>query len=263
MTAAMTIPKNGAGLAKTAAPADMSAIERVLVDGDLTPLTPDQRVAYYNRTCESLGLNPMTSPFAYLRLNNKLVLYAKRDATDQLRKIHGISIRIVGRGKDDEICIITAQASTPDGRVDESTGALHIPANLKGEGLANALMKCETKAKRRVTLSICGLGMVDESEVSSIKGARFVNVTSDGEIIDERPVEYGAAPVEYAEEVPAADPDTADRLGNAMADARTLASLKAYGLEVKKANLAPEEKARLGVIYLASEKRLKASAETA
>jgi hypothetical protein len=29
-------------------------------------------------------------------------------------------------------------------------------------------MKCETKAKRRVTLSICGLGMLDETEVDSL-----------------------------------------------------------------------------------------------
>jgi len=32
-------------------------------------------------------------------------------------------------------------------------------------------MKCETKAKRRATLSICGLGMLDESELETIPGA--------------------------------------------------------------------------------------------
>jgi hypothetical protein len=36
---------------------------------------------------------------------------------------------------------------------------------LKGEALANALMKAETKAKRRATLSAVGLGMMDESEI--------------------------------------------------------------------------------------------------
>src|SRR6185312_3719783 len=35
-------------------------------------------------------------------------------------------------------------------------------------------MKAETKAKRRVTLSICGLGMLDETEVDSIPDARRV-----------------------------------------------------------------------------------------
>jgi hypothetical protein len=37
--------------------------------------------------------------------------------------------------------------------------------------LANALMKAETKSKRRVTLSICGLGFLDETEADSIPGA--------------------------------------------------------------------------------------------
>ena len=33
------------------------------------------------------------------------------------------------------------------------------------------MMKAETKAKRRATLSICGLGLLDETEVSTIPGA--------------------------------------------------------------------------------------------
>jgi hypothetical protein len=33
------------------------------------------------------------------------------------------------------------------------------------------MMKAVTKAKRRVTLSICGLGMLDETEVDSVPGA--------------------------------------------------------------------------------------------
>jgi hypothetical protein len=40
--------------------------------------------------------------------------------------------------------------------------------NLKGDALANALMKAETKAKRRVTLSIAGLGWLDETELETI-----------------------------------------------------------------------------------------------
>jgi hypothetical protein len=62
------------------------------------------------------------------------------------------------------VLVVTARATMPDGRVDESIGALPID-KLQGEARANALMKCETKAKRRVTLSICGLGMLDESEI--------------------------------------------------------------------------------------------------
>lgn len=51
-------------------------MERVVVDGDLSKLTPAQRLDYYRRVCESLGLNPYSKPFDYLNLGGKLVLYA-------------------------------------------------------------------------------------------------------------------------------------------------------------------------------------------
>lgn len=148
-------------------------IERALVMGDLDGLRPAERTAYYSKVCESLGLNPLTQPFTYIKLNGKTVLYAKRDTTDQLRKIHNVSIVISRREHVDDLCIVTARATTPDGRTDESTGAVSL-AGLKGENLANAMMKAETKAKRRVTLSICGLGWLDETEVADVRGAVHV-----------------------------------------------------------------------------------------
>jgi hypothetical protein len=53
----------------------------------------------------------------------------------------------------------------------------------------NALMKAVTKAKRRVTLSICGLGMLDETEVETIPSARPVTVQETGEIVEGETVE--------------------------------------------------------------------------
>ena len=49
---------------------------------------------------------------------------------------------------------------------------------LKGDALANALMKCETKAKRRVTLSIAGLGWLDEIELATIPGVQVGEPTA-------------------------------------------------------------------------------------
>ena len=63
-------------------------LERALVSGDLAGLNESQRLEYYRAVCESLGLNPLTRPFEYLRLNGRLVLYATRSAADQLRAIH-------------------------------------------------------------------------------------------------------------------------------------------------------------------------------
>lgn len=158
-------------------------VERVVLAGDLARLTPADRVTYYNETCRSIGLNPLTRPFEYISLNGKLTLYARKDATDQLRKIYSVSLTISGRDRLEDVYIVTARATLPNGRTDESTGVVSL-GNLKGDNLANALMKAETKAKRRVTLSICGLGWLDETEMQTIADARPVTVdVQTGEII--------------------------------------------------------------------------------
>jgi hypothetical protein len=145
------------------------AFELALVQGDLSKLTPDQRVTYYRRVCESLGLNPLTKPFSYITLNGKLTLYALKDCTEQLRKNQSVSVQIVAREVVEDCYVVTARATLPNGRADESIGAVAI-GGLKGDARANGYMKAETKAKRRVTLSICGLGMLDETEVETIPG---------------------------------------------------------------------------------------------
>lgn len=152
---------------------DPRIVQEVLLGGDLAKLSPDQRISFYNRLCDTLGLNPLTQPFAYLRLGNKEVLYAKKDCTDQLRFLHGISIDVRAREVIEGIYVVTAGAAMPNGRRDESTGAVSVDG-LKGESRANAMMKAETKAKRRATLSICGLGMLDETEVDTIPNAAVV-----------------------------------------------------------------------------------------
>src|SRR6266850_8500630 len=149
-------------------------LEQVLIGGDLSGLTEAQRLAYYRAVCQSLGLNPLTKPFEYLTLNGKLRLYALRDCADQLRRLHGISIYITNRERMGDIYIVTARAKDRTGREGESTGAVPL-GNLKGDALANALMKAETKAKRRVTLSIAGLGWLDETELETVsQGPRGV-----------------------------------------------------------------------------------------
>jgi hypothetical protein len=84
-------------------------------------------------------------------------------------------VTITARDVVEDCYVVTARAAFPDGRHDESIGAVPI-AGLKGESRAHAMMKAETKAKRRVTLSLVGLSTLDESEVESIPGAQPVPV---------------------------------------------------------------------------------------
>jgi hypothetical protein len=148
-----------------AAPAGKGEIiEQVIVRGDLANLKPEERAQLYVRVCESVGLNPMTQPFEYITLNGKLRLYARRDATDQLRKMHGVSIIEMKEAREGDLIVVTVQVRDNTGRLDMAKGAVSLKG-LQGADLANAIMKAETKAKRRATLSICGLGFLDESEI--------------------------------------------------------------------------------------------------
>jgi len=142
-------------------------IEQVITKGDLARLTPQERVKYYNHVCDSLGLNPFTRPLEFLTLSGKMVLYARRDAADQLRKINGISVEVVSQKVDGDMLTVHVRARDKTGRTDEDFGVVSI-AGLRGEMRANATLKCITKAKRRVTLSIAGLGFLDETEVDDI-----------------------------------------------------------------------------------------------
>ena len=122
-------------LATLPAPQGLGAdIEKVLIGGDLSPLNPDQRLRFYNAMCQSLGLNPLTKPFAYIVLNGKLQLYALKDCTEQLRKIHGVSITQVDPKQIGDLLVVVASACDRDNRVDSSTGAVNHIAEKDFDG---------------------------------------------------------------------------------------------------------------------------------
>lgn len=152
-------------------------IENVVIGGDLSKLSPDERLQYYKAVCQSVGLNPLTRPFDYIVLNKKLTLYARKDATDQLRRNNNISI--VGKPEiqfEGDFIIVTVEVRDEFGRTDADVGAVN-KNDMRGD-FGNALMKAVTKAKRRATLSICGLGMLDETEVETIPDAQYIDANA-------------------------------------------------------------------------------------
>jgi hypothetical protein len=199
-------------------------LEKLVISGDLSKLTSGERVGYYKSVCSTLGLNPLTKPFDYIKLSGRLRLYATKDAADQLRKLHNVSVILVNReiNADIDMCIVDVEAKLPDGRADFATGSVSI-AGCKGDMLANAIMKCETKAKRRVTLSICGLGWTDETEVETIPNSEEVDVDMNtGEIADTDAVVGG-------------DNESVQNLSKMLSDA------KASATEIKKPEVKEEK----------------------
>jgi hypothetical protein len=147
--------------------ADIAA--SVFLKGDISGLNNTQLVQYYGAFCESLGLNPLTQPFKIILSQGKRIMYATRDAAEQLRKINGVSVDSMESKVVDGVYLVTVKGHDGTGRSDMATGAVAIDG-LKGEALANAFLKAETKAKRRLTLSISGLGVIDETEAETIPG---------------------------------------------------------------------------------------------
>ena len=218
---------------------DAAIIEQVIATGDLARLTPQQRVAYYTARCKTIGVNPLFKPFEYITLNGKLVLYGTKELTSQLRQIHSVSITKVETVTEDGLCIVTAYAKTAAGKEDSDVGAVPIEG-LKGESRANAIMKATTKAKRRVTLSICGLSELDETEVASIPKSRAipVNVTPDGEVLEAEQIPEAPLADELLESV-------REAYLSQIAKAASLGELRQVHAALNKSQLSKETKASL------------------
>jgi hypothetical protein len=179
-------------------------LDRLVAVGDLAQLSAAERNNYYKAVCESLGLNALTRPFEYITMKGKLVLYARKDCTDQLRRLHNVSITRLERSVENGVYTVVAHAQTPEGRCDAAMGAVSVEG-LSGEDRALAYMRCETKAKRRVTLSLCGLGITDEAEVEPAV-AHFRQQPA------ALPQQQPATPAQEAQAAPAAPAVSAERL---------------------------------------------------
>ncbi len=155
-------------------------MESLVVEGNLASLSSQERCLYYQAVCESLNLNPLTRPFEYIELNSKLVLYATATCADQLRAANAISIVKIVDESDEQFFRMRAYGEQPSGRKDTAVAIVFKEGS--GTNLANLYMKAETKAKRRLTLSMSGLNIVDESDLDTLKGMAFAKVKVNGDI---------------------------------------------------------------------------------
>ena len=147
---------------------DSGTMLSLVTNGDCSKLTPKQQLQYYTARCEAAGIDARTQPFQFLKLGGRLVLYALKGATDQLASKHGIVCQIVDQQTEQGIRTVTVRATTKDGRQTDEIGCVPVSHIKKPDDLANAFMKAVTKAKRRAVISICGLGVIDESELDTI-----------------------------------------------------------------------------------------------
>lgn len=174
---------------------DAQLMESVLLQGDLSKLTPVQRVSYYQKVCESVGLNPLTKPFDYIVLKKGLTLYPTKSATEQLRELHGVSIDDLNITETDTQFVVKVKGHDKNGRTDFDIGVVD-KKDMQGIS-ENVQMKAVTKAKRRLTLSLCGLGWMEERYLEAVSEGSPVIVDENGEIRPKQSMEQNMKDLGY------------------------------------------------------------------
>ena len=148
-------PKSATGQAIQKRPLALTLperIESVVMEGDLAVLSVPERLQYVKSLCHSLRIDWRGRPFAYIILNGKMVLYALKNCTDQLRKVHGVSVISSKRTTEGELCIFEIEVKDRTGRVDTGVGAWAIGGLSKREHAVNAnaqVRKRKPSAERR------------------------------------------------------------------------------------------------------------------
>lgn len=130
-------------------------------------LNSNEYAAYYRHVCDMYGLDASLQPLERIKFRGgKDTLYATRKASEYLIKKHKLTVRVIDERQYGEAIKVTARIKNPEtGQFIDSWGAAVLG---KGSELENAILKAHTKAVRRGVLTLCGLGMLDESETENI-----------------------------------------------------------------------------------------------
>jgi hypothetical protein len=183
---------------------DPRLIEQALILGDMKQMDGAMRINFYKAVCLSVGLNPLTQPFTVMERQDKTMwLYANASCTQQLAALHLVTFKDLKREHQtilgEPMYFVSVTACLPNGRevpsqsvvsltkkrreivgqwpsgdpkfrdvLDKDNEPVLVP--LRGESLANAIMRCDTKALRRATLALVGLGwMLADAQGRSVQ----------------------------------------------------------------------------------------------
>jgi hypothetical protein len=236
----------------TTAEEQATLLDEILADvvaagKDTSALAREDRAALLTGLARRLGLNPLSGAVMFLRTNGRETLYVTKAGTDQIaarerlrrETIRGPEVIEIERRK---VVLCQVRATHPDGRSEVSTATLALADPVID------LMKCETKAKRRATLSVCGLGLLAEDEIETIPGGRPapVDAPPPAPAYDLRPlgIEQPAR-----RELPAVDHfDAARALLDGAGSAEELASARAVIGRDHLAHLGPTERTQIAAL---------------
>ena len=145
-------------------------------NGSIQHLANNEKRELLAKICNSLGLNQYIMPFRiYRNMEGHEFIYATKECCAELRHLHNINVLTESHSIIDGMVIASVSGNNKYGRVDHEIGAIDINS-LQGQDRANAVMWAMTKAKRRLTLSLAGLGVLADVETRDMKEVIEYNV---------------------------------------------------------------------------------------
>ena len=140
-------------------------IQEVLArdSGRCDGLSDEQKAEYVNYLCSKVGIDPTFRPIDIIATKNGLKPYLNKGAGEIIRDTRKISIDDMQIKEVNNMWVATCRVKSLDGRIDTDVGVCPKTGTQKSPMAPNdSLMKAVTKAKRRATLSMCGLGAIIE-----------------------------------------------------------------------------------------------------
>lgn len=163
-------------------------IAMVADGGDISHLSNSERRALLAKLTNYLHLNPHTQNFIIFKdPNGRYRIYATKECCNQLKHNLGINMWVSDPvfGPDSKLPILVsvkANGTNKHGRSGEDIGSVSL-VNVPPEEYSNHVMFAVTKAKRRLTLDLSGLGVLSDVEVYDIKGCEIIDTNKPDEAI--------------------------------------------------------------------------------
>jgi hypothetical protein len=151
-----------------------AGIKEYFRSGNIAQLNADEQDFIKAKLCERYNLDPVLRPFELISFaGGQQKFYMTASATNQLANVLGLTREVVQLELDEQrmIAKCTVRVSNPNNRSEtcnafiaiskfappKERGGIPTKVLLEGEDLANTLMKLETKAKRKATMSFFGI----------------------------------------------------------------------------------------------------------
>jgi hypothetical protein len=140
------------------------------LNGSVSHFDKSQKQALLSKLCITLGLNEELQPFRiYSNTRGEEYIYATKECCAQLRHRECISIHEIGEPIFANSTIsVRVKGSNKHGRESWEIGSVGVVPELSPSQVAHGVMTAVTKAKRRLTLCLSGLGVLADVELEDM-----------------------------------------------------------------------------------------------